>query len=117
MTRPVAIPVDMEPLPTSAGFAVLSGLLSVVDPYFIGLTIVLAAFTASLWATGLLPRPGRPRGTRAGPEVLVGIGILIASWGPVLADPRFVAGFAGLCLGSASGLLWLTHRRRRGTSP
>jgi hypothetical protein len=102
---------NLEPLPTCAGFAVLSGFLSVADPYFVGLTVVLAAFTLSLW---IAEGSRRHRGTRTGPKAIravAGSGLLLALWAIVFGDPRLLGEWGGVCLGAASGVLWWTARR------
>ncbi|MCI4330790.1 MAG: hypothetical protein L3K19_02940 [Thermoplasmata archaeon] len=111
MTATRTFSAEVEPLTTSAGFAVLAGFLSTVDPYFTGLALVLAAFTASLWVARVVPAGGGRGSLRRNPTLAAGVGLLLVTWGSVLGEARWIAGWAGLCLGASSGLLWWAARR------
>ena len=98
MTATTDPPNGPEPVRSAGLFGALAGALSVVDPYFDGLTVALAALLLLGW---LLRRPSRkPIAGEGIPGWLAGTALAIG-WFVYLASPPELAVFRGLALGLA----------------
>jgi hypothetical protein len=111
--RPVPYPeLPIDVVDATGLLGALSGVLSVLLPFFLGLTVALGAM---LLSAGLLRRIGgsgaeRPdEATRR--RYWIGFGVALLGWTFVLAHPALADRFLGATLGSAGLPLWSIARR------
>jgi hypothetical protein len=113
VVRAPAVSLAMDTLDASGGFGALAGVLSVVLPFFIGLTMTLAAVVVG---TSLLRwTQGRSAGRADQPDAarfLLGLGSALAGWGLFFAGPPALSAIRGLLLGLTVLPLWWLERRR-----
>lgn len=100
-----------EPLPVAAGAAVLGGVASVWEPYFLGLCLAASSLAAIAWLLGPAA-PGRGPARPGTARHLTG-GLLVAGWGATLAGGPYLGRFAALPLAVTTGALWFGHRTGR----
>jgi hypothetical protein len=101
----------MDLAEASGAFGLLSGLLSALLPYFLGLTLALSIVGAGV---GLLRLFGPGAEAASGPRhALALLAPVAVGWTVFVADPAPVARWRGLLLGLSSIPLWWTVRRRR----
>ncbi len=110
--RPGPVPeLPMDVAEAAGGFGLLSGALSVLLPYFLGLVVALSILGAGV---GIVRLFGSSDPGATGPRVAVAaLAPLAIGWALFLAAPGPLARARGLALGLASVPLWLTVRRRR----
>ena len=111
--RTAPVPLAMDPLDASGAFGALSGVLSVVLPYFDGLTMALAALVVGIallrWTRG---RFGGGPGSSDADRFLLALVSAIVGWAVFLEAPSTLASIRGLVLGGAILPLWWLERRR-----
>lgn len=109
--RPPMPGLDADPLDAAVAFALLGGVLSLLLPYFVGLTFALSGLVLAIALVRRRPRPDRPG--RAG--VLHGLPVSLASfavgWGFLFGAPPGLAPVRGLLLALATLPLWRVARR------
>jgi hypothetical protein len=114
VTPSPAPPLPAGLLTTVARFAVLAGVLSVVVPYFVGLTTTLAALAIAVWAVvrrSAPPAKGGWRGWAAGGgAAAVGWSVALGAQGPWLAA-------RGPALAAMTVVLWTLARSGGGRGP
>lgn len=106
---------EADPLALCTGFVVLSAVLAVLDPYFLGLTIALGALGASVWLGGSLRSVGGTVVVIGRRSVLVGTAALAGGWIPALALPGALGRWTVLPVALAAVALW-AERAGRGRS-
>ncbi|HEY6238843.1 MAG TPA: hypothetical protein VIZ68_06635 [Thermoplasmata archaeon] len=113
VARTPAASLSMDSLDAAGGFGALAGALSVVLPFFDGLTMTLAALVVgtSLLRWARARSAGRTDQLDAA-QFLLGLGSALAGWGVFLAAPPVFGAVRGLVLGLTVLPLWWLERRR-----
>ncbi len=103
--------VEFDAFGVAAGCAVVSGALSVVEPFLDALTGTLSAIALAGWLS-LLRRRGEGLRDVAHPGTALGLGTFAAGAVAFLVAPASIAGLRGLLLGLTLIPLWLSERNR-----
>lgn len=108
LTTPSAPPLPAGLLTTVTRFAVLAGALSVVAPYFVGLTATLGAIAVVLWA--VLRRASRPAAP-GWPGWVAGAAVASVGWSTTLGVHGAGSVVRGPTLAAMTVVLWALARR------
>lgn len=111
--RPLGPPPDlaMDPVDAAGLFGLLAGGLSIVLPYFDGLTLALSALGAGAAVVRAAPEP-RTSPRRRSRSLWTGVVFSAAGMGVFLLGPPILDRVRGLVLGVAAVPLWIVARRR-----
>ncbi|MCI4320153.1 MAG: hypothetical protein L3K23_08510 [Thermoplasmata archaeon] len=110
MTAAAAPPVPADLLTTIARFTVLAGALSVVVPYFVGLTATLGALAFVAWA---VVRRSAPSASKGWPDWMIGGTAAAVGWSVALGVPGTWFAVRGPILAGMTVVLWNLARRAR----
>ena len=99
-------PRAIAPLSTASFFAVVSGVVSIVVPYLLGLTVALAALAPVAW----LVERQQARRKRWLPGTIMALALSAAGAAVSLLLPPNLATFHGPMLGAATIPLWWSSR-------
>lgn len=102
--------LSMDTVDAAGFFGLLAGALSIVLPYFDGLTLAMSALGAgaAVVRSGREPRPQGRQGSRV---LWSGVAMTAAGMAVFLAAPPVLDQVRGLVLGTAAVPLWLAARQ------
>jgi len=108
---------DFDPPTVATVCALVTGVLSCVDPFLVALTGALVALSFAGWCALVGRAPRRVRAVLR-PDRGFALGVLGLAVVLCLAPPLAVAPYRGVLLGAAAVPLWWTGRHRpAGVSP
>lgn len=103
--------LDVDPLDAAVAFAVLGGVLALLLPYFVGLTVALSGLVLAIALVRRDARAPRPRRGGFDYGLPLSLASVVVGWGFLLAAPPALAPVRGLLLALATLPLWRVARR------
>jgi hypothetical protein len=103
-----------DPLPVAGSAAVLGGVASIWEPFFLGLCVAASAMAGVAWLVRAGNRKRSPKASEGRRSLGMGVGLLVTGWTVYLAAGAYLGRFVALPLAATAGLLWVWGARLGG---